>query len=98
MCSHSGRLVWASQVFHVHRVYVESCSIRDHELDLPPIEPVCNGPQKCIFVRVVDTCAGCAHGSKHVDLTKSAFSSIAKLDQGRLDNINMREATNPDEW
>ncbi|KAF7776244.1 hypothetical protein Agabi119p4_4637 [Agaricus bisporus var. burnettii] len=59
---------------------------------------LCNGPKKCIFVRVIDTCAGCARGSKHVDLTKSAFRSLADLDRGRLDNVRMRPATHPDEW
>ncbi|KAL0070856.1 hypothetical protein AAF712_002077 [Marasmius tenuissimus] len=53
---------------------------------------LCNGPEKCIFVRVVDTCAGCTKGSKHVDLTKAAFSALASLDEGRLDNIQMRPA------
>jgi len=58
---------------------------------------LCNGPKKCIFVRVVDTCAGCAKGSKHVDLTKAAFEALATLDQGTLD-VNMRLATDPKEW
>ncbi|KAF8592774.1 hypothetical protein K439DRAFT_1643769 [Ramaria rubella] len=58
---------------------------------------LCNGPDKCVFVRVVDTCAGCAKGSKHVDLTKAAFEALASLDQGTL-QVNMRLATNPKEW
>ncbi|KAL0582041.1 hypothetical protein V5O48_000099 [Marasmius crinis-equi] len=53
---------------------------------------LCNGPEKCVFVRVVDTCAGCDKGSKHVDLTKSAFTALADLDQGRLNDIQMRPA------
>ncbi|KAI0832522.1 hypothetical protein BC628DRAFT_1499320 [Trametes gibbosa] len=55
---------------------------------------LCHTPQKCIFVRVVDSCAGCAKGSKHVDLTKAAFNSIAPLDQGLL-TVQMRQATDP---
>ncbi|KAJ3752892.1 hypothetical protein EV360DRAFT_88310 [Lentinula raphanica] len=57
---------------------------------------LCNGPQKCVYVRVVDSCAGCAVGSKHVDLTKAAFSQLASLDEGTL-SVNMRLATSPDE-
>ncbi|KAJ3776586.1 hypothetical protein FB446DRAFT_721044 [Lentinula raphanica] len=57
---------------------------------------LCNGPQKCVFVRVVDSCAGCAVGSKHVDLTKAAFSQLASLDEGTL-SVNMRLATSPNE-
>ena len=58
---------------------------------------VCNTPKKCVFVRVVDSCAGCAKGSKHVDLTKAAFSALANLDEGLL-TVHMREATNPVGW
>ncbi|TBU58346.1 hypothetical protein BD310DRAFT_819594, partial [Dichomitus squalens] len=59
---------------------------------------LCSSPQKCIFVRVVDSCAGCAADSKHVDLTKAAFQSLADLDKGLL-TVQMREATDPaDGW
>ncbi len=58
---------------------------------------VCNGPKKCVFVRVIDSCAGCAKGSKHVDLTKSAFSQLADLNEGVL-TVQMRGATDPDDW
>ena len=59
---------------------------------------MCNSPKKCVFVRVVDSCAGCASNSKHVDLTKAAFSSLADLDKGLL-TVQMREATDPtDGW
>ncbi|KAI0375738.1 hypothetical protein BV20DRAFT_1110140 [Pilatotrama ljubarskyi] len=59
---------------------------------------LCHSTKKCVFVRVVDSCAGCAKGSKHVDLTKAAFSSLADLDQGLL-TVQMREATDPqDGW
>jgi len=58
---------------------------------------VCNTPQKCVFVRVVDSCAGCAIGSKHVDLTKAAFSQLAKVDEGIL-TVQMRMATEPEQW
>jgi expansin (peptidoglycan-binding protein) len=58
---------------------------------------VCNGPEKCVFVRVVDSCAGCAKGSSHVDLTKAAFSHLANLDTGVL-QVEMRPATEPADW
>ncbi|KLO08524.1 hypothetical protein SCHPADRAFT_835226 [Schizopora paradoxa] len=58
---------------------------------------VCNGPKKCVFVRVVDSCAGCAAGSKHVDLTKGAFSELADESVGIL-NVQMRIATEPTSW
>jgi len=58
---------------------------------------VCNGPKKCVFVRVVDSCAGCATGSKHVDMTKGAFSELADESVGVL-NVQMRIATQPDTW
>ncbi|KAI5123398.1 hypothetical protein M0805_006106 [Coniferiporia weirii] len=58
---------------------------------------LCNGPKKCVFVRVVDSCEGCAPGSKHVDLTKSAFAQLANPDEGIL-NVQMRQATDPDQW
>ncbi|KAA1466213.1 hypothetical protein DENSPDRAFT_830979 [Dentipellis sp. KUC8613] len=58
---------------------------------------LCNSPKKCVFVRVVDTCAGCAAGSKHVDLTRAAFGQLADFAEGVL-TVNMRMATEPDEW
>ncbi|KAI0776017.1 hypothetical protein BD413DRAFT_455579, partial [Trametes elegans] len=58
---------------------------------------LCHSAQKCVFVRVVDSCAGCAKGSQHVDLTKAAFSTLADLDQGLL-TVQMRQATDPDGW
>lgn len=58
---------------------------------------VCHTPHKCIFVRVVDTCAGCAPGTKHIDLTKAAFSQLGNLDDGRLP-VRFRQATEPDTW
>lgn len=57
---------------------------------------LCNG-KLCIFIRVVDTCAGCAKGSRHVDLTKAAFSALANTDEGVL-TVQMRHATDPDNW
>ena len=50
-----------------------------------------------MFVRVVDSCAGCDAGSKHVDLTKAAFGQLASLDEGAL-TVQMRLATDPSEW
>ncbi|KAI1796289.1 hypothetical protein LXA43DRAFT_1178275 [Ganoderma leucocontextum] len=59
---------------------------------------LCNTPQKCVFARVVDSCEGCAQGSKHVDLTKAAFQNLADLDEGLL-TVQMRQATDPlDGW
>jgi len=58
---------------------------------------LCNTPQKCVYVRVVDSCAGCAKGSKHVDLTQAAFTELASLDEGLL-QVQMRQATEPDNW
>ena len=58
---------------------------------------VCNGPTKCVFVRVVDSCAGCADGSQAVDLTKAAFSQLADINEGRLE-VQMRLATTPSQW
>lgn len=58
---------------------------------------LCTTSKKCVFVRVVDSCAGCAPGSKHVDLTKAAFTQLADLSEGVL-TVQMREATDPDGW
>ncbi|KAF8913806.1 RlpA-like double-psi beta-barrel-protein domain-containing protein-containing protein [Gymnopilus junonius] len=58
---------------------------------------VCKSPKKCVFVRVVDTCAGCAPGSKHIDLTRAAFGQLADYDVGVL-QVNFRPATDPDGW
>ncbi|KAF8138587.1 expansin family protein [Boletus edulis] len=54
-------------------------------------------PTKCIFVRVVDTCAGCEKGSKHVDLTQAAFEELAPLSKGVL-TVHMRGASDPTDW
>ncbi|KAG7097070.1 hypothetical protein E1B28_004457 [Marasmius oreades] len=56
---------------------------------------LCHGPKKCVFVRVVDTCAGCAKGSRHVDLTKAAFAALSDLDAGRIEDVQMRPALLP---
>lgn len=48
-------------------------------------------------MRVVDSCAGCAKGSKHVDLTQAAFKELADLDTGLL-TVQMRQATDPEGW
>ncbi|KAF9469099.1 hypothetical protein BDZ94DRAFT_571566 [Collybia nuda] len=58
---------------------------------------LCNTPKKCVFVRVVDSCAGCAAGSRHVDLTKAAFKQLADLEQGKL-TVQFRVATEPTGW
>lgn len=61
------------------------------------VHSVCNSPKKCVYARVVDTCAGCAAGSKHVDLTRAAFGELASFDEGTL-SVQMRMATEPDTW
>ncbi|KIY73654.1 hypothetical protein CYLTODRAFT_365132 [Cylindrobasidium torrendii FP15055 ss-10] len=58
---------------------------------------LCYSSEKCVFVRVVDSCAGCDPGSKHVDLTKAAFSKLVSIDDG-VAQVKMRGATHPDEW
>ncbi|KAH7916205.1 hypothetical protein BJ138DRAFT_1176072 [Hygrophoropsis aurantiaca] len=58
---------------------------------------LCNSAGVCVFVRVVDTCAGCARGSKHVDLTKEAFTRLAALEEGIL-TVQMRSASEPKDW
>lgn len=58
---------------------------------------VCKSPERCVFVRVVDTCAGCAPGSKHVDLTKAAFGQLASFEEGVL-TVQLRGATEPEGW
>ncbi|TFK55784.1 hypothetical protein OE88DRAFT_659236 [Heliocybe sulcata] len=55
---------------------------------------LCKDTKTCVFVRVVDTCAGCAPGSKHVDLTKGAFTQLADINEGIL-QVQMRPATDP---
>ena len=58
---------------------------------------VCNGPETCVFVRVVDSCQGCDPGSRHVDLTKAAFQVLGDLDAGVM-HVNMRLASPPTQW
>ncbi|TRM68037.1 Non-catalytic module family EXPN protein [Schizophyllum amplum] len=58
---------------------------------------LCRGKNKCVFVRVVDTCAGCAAGSRHVDLTRAAFGTLADYDEG-IATVQMRGATDPEGW
>jgi len=58
---------------------------------------VCNGPEKCVFVRVVDSCQGCEPGSRHVDLTVAAFEALGDLDTGVM-QVNMRLASHPTQW
>ncbi|KAH7887838.1 hypothetical protein F5I97DRAFT_902873 [Phlebopus sp. FC_14] len=58
---------------------------------------LCNQDDKCTFVRVVDTCAGCAKGSKHVDLTQAAFERLGSLELGVM-TVQMRGANRPEIW
>ena len=73
------------------------------QTEVPPVKgahqivAVCRTPRKCVFVRVVDTCAGCAPGSKHIDMTRAAFGELASYDTGVL-QVNFRPATEPDSW
>lgn len=46
--------------------------------------------QKCLTVRVIDQCAGCA--ANHIDLTKAAFKVLSPsggLDEGVVDNLKL---------
>ncbi|KAJ6599164.1 hypothetical protein DFH09DRAFT_1130311 [Mycena vulgaris] len=58
---------------------------------------LCNTPKKCVFARVVDTCAGCAKATHHVDLTRAPFGELATFDEGVV-TIQSRTASDPDEW
>lgn len=95
MCTHDGGLEGSPSVFQVFGRLAHKKSEGAHSSHLR--NPVCHTPQKCVFVRVVDTCAGCAPGTKHIDLTKAPFTELGKLDDGRLP-VKFREATEPDIW
>jgi len=98
MRRHPQRLVRQTRVFLLPRAYVSLfLVIRPLLTKLTLGVSVCNGPERCIFVRVVDTCAGCKTDSQHVDLTKAAFRALAPLDDGVL-NVQMRKATPPKKW
>ncbi|KAK0490983.1 hypothetical protein IW261DRAFT_54336 [Armillaria novae-zelandiae] len=58
---------------------------------------LCHGSTRCVYIRVVDTCAGCAPGSRHVDLTKAAFTELADIDEGIL-SVDLRLASPPKKW
>ena len=94
-CAYAERLGLQAQVLQVSRAYVAQPNQRTSLIPSVCIV-VCHNPSKCVFVRVVDSCAGCASNSKHVDLTKAAFSSLADLDQGLL-SVQMRQATDPED-
>ncbi|KAJ7638719.1 hypothetical protein FB45DRAFT_409832 [Roridomyces roridus] len=59
---------------------------------------VCKGPSKCVFVRVVDSCAGCADASHHIDMTKGAFSVLEDPDQGTATVMARPASGDPDSW
>jgi hypothetical protein len=84
------------QCFHFIERELQTCSEFDVMLHSSVIL-VCNDLKKCVFIRVVDTCAGCAKGSRHVDLTRAAFNELASPDEGVL-TVQMRHATDPDNW
>lgn len=79
------------QISRTYVYYISDISECSHP------DTVCNTVKKCVFVRVVDSCAGCAKGSKHVDLTQAAFKELADLGTGIL-QVQMRQATDPDGW
>lgn len=95
MRSHREGVGVQAKVLQIYRMY--AALISGTRLDTNPVVVVCNGPDKCVFVRVVDSCAGCAVGSSHVDLTKAAFGCLADLDAGIL-QVQMRPATEPSHW
>jgi hypothetical protein len=45
---------------------------------------------KSIVVRIVDTCAGCASGSAHLDLTKAAFEKLYDQDVGMVEGLKAK--------
>ncbi|KAA1103401.1 hypothetical protein PGT21_016810 [Puccinia graminis f. sp. tritici] len=45
---------------------------------------------KSIVVRIVDTCAGCASGSAHLDLTKAAFEKLYDEDVGMVAGLKAK--------
>jgi hypothetical protein len=61
------------------------------------INSVCITPQICIFIRVIDTCAGCKADSHHLDLSKGAFKQLADPNEGKL-TVQFRQASKPDDW
>jgi len=95
MRSHPGGMDVEAKMLPVSRMYAVSISGTPRGTNSMVV--VCNGPEKCVFVRVVDSCAGCAKGTSHVDLTKAAFSRLANLDIGAL-QVEMRPATEPSDW
>jgi expansin (peptidoglycan-binding protein) len=58
---------------------------------------VCITPQICIFIRVIDTCAGCKADSHHLDLSKGAFKQLGNPDEGVL-TVQFRPASKPNNW
>lgn len=46
--------------------------------------------QKFIVVRIVDTCAGCASGSAHLDLTKAAFQKLYDEEVGIVEGLKAK--------
>ncbi|PWN24458.1 hypothetical protein BDZ90DRAFT_210628, partial [Jaminaea rosea] len=54
--------------------------------------------QKCLTVRVIDQCAGCA--ANHIDLTKTGFKALSPsggLDEGVVDNLKLYKVSDPSE-
>jgi hypothetical protein len=45
---------------------------------------------KSIVVRIVDSCAGCATGSAHLDLTKAAFEKLYDEDVGMVEGLKAK--------
>ncbi|KAF8351549.1 hypothetical protein F5887DRAFT_938074 [Amanita rubescens] len=45
---------------------------------------LCSKPNICVYVRVVDSCAGCKPGTSHIDLTRKPFTLL-------FDNLDVGE-------
>jgi len=50
---------------------------------------------KSVVVRIVDTCAGCAAGSAHLDLTKAAFQKLYDEEVGMVEGLKAKVIPTP---
>lgn len=50
---------------------------------------------KWIVVRILDSCAGCATGSAHIDLTTGAFKKLYDLDVGSVSGLQAQMVSPP---
>ncbi|KAG0140519.1 hypothetical protein CROQUDRAFT_69275 [Cronartium quercuum f. sp. fusiforme G11] len=51
---------------------------------------------KSIVVRIMDSCAGCASGSAHIDLTTGAFKKLYNLDVGLVSGLQAQMVNAPE--